>query len=166
MLTEDNYKNYVGWQPFTGPVGLAFMLGIQYNDPDSWVNNIRKMTTDQVLDKLLSNENEMMSLSLNINKYAVECNMTLSEMLEEANKIVQTFPRTPRPESYAINRVAFNSRRGAANRKLGDNIVLYKGTSGEFDCFMVVAQFGDRYGIVKQPNYEKYGMIFNDGTKV
>lgn len=156
MLTEDNFKTYVGFQECKSSPCMVFLLEYAQPNPDSWVDGIRKMTNDDVLERL-TNDEQPGAMSLNITKHVVICDMTFERVLDVANEYLRSFPKTDRREHYAKTRIAFNSRRGAGNQTI-DDIVLYKG-SNEFDSCLVIAKYGDLYGLVKHPRFSDYGFV-------
>lgn len=162
MLTEANFQLYVGFQEYKsfGPNVLAYLLGYKFK---TWVDDIGNMNNDDIIDRL-ADDNYVSTLSVEINKHCVTCDMTFEAVLEAANYWLRQFPTTDRNIHYANSRIAFNTRRGAGNKILG-NTVLYKGNN-ELDCCLAIVKSSNKYGIVKQPNFDHYGFNLNDGTKV
>lgn len=180
MLTPENFKTLVGYQPskqeddtsIVNPTALVFMLCPEFStpEPDDWVSKIASMNIDEVYERLMQEDNPpMQSLSLTINKYPVVCNRTLDEILVEAwNELLQ-LPKFPwkipsHPNNVVVNQIAFRSRRGVGNAKVG-NVIVYRGKN-EFDVLMVIVKHGGRYGLVKHPSFNKYGFVVDDGTKI
>lgn len=175
MLTEANFKTYVGFQECTHfdtgkfhNTGLAFLMGVTMATPKDWVDDIRTMSNDDVLDKMINGDSTP-SMSFAIVKTPVVCNQTLDEVLARASDELRSLPMhtstLPAPfyKNSAASRIAFKSRRGIGNAQI-DNILVYRG-SNEFDCCMAIVKCGDLYGIAKQQHFERYGLVL-DGTKV
>ena len=169
MLTEDNFKTYVGFQECKGSPAQVFMFEYTQPTPESWVDDIRKMTNDDILERL-GNDNQPFGVSFNITGRVVTCTMTLEQVLDLANQHLREFPEflivDAFSEQRAKNAIARKTRRGMGNQTL-DDIVLYKGGSNELDCCLVIAKFDDLYGLVKHPKFLDYGFILiDDRTKV
>lgn len=175
MLTEVNFKTMVGFQECTHfdtgkfhNTGLAFLMGVTYENPKDWTDDIRTMSNDEVLDKMID-DNPRAMMSFSIIKTPVVCNQTFDEVLATASEYLLSLPTfsstlpSPFYKTAAASKIAFFSRRGAGNAQI-DNIMVYRGTN-EFDCCMSIVKCGDLYGIAKQQYFDRYGFVL-DGTKI
>lgn len=170
MLTKDNFKLYVGYQDCKAGPANGYLLSMNMYTPTDWTKDIQKMTNDEALDRMIGDELwSKPKMSLEIMKYPVACTMTLEEVLEVGSTLLKSFPSfisTLSPPFYlnsAKSRIAFNSRRGAGNVQI-ENVVLYKGTT-DFDCCLAIVHCDGKYSIIKQYNFDRYGLVL-DGTKI
>jgi hypothetical protein len=102
------------------------------------------------------------NVAVSIEKMSVDENdldLTEDRMIEELKEVVKTFPKATATDELTKKRlaveVAKNSRRGMANKEFG-GALYYKG-SNVFDSPLFVVSKGDRYMVIKHPNFEKYG---------
>lgn len=165
MLTEANYKDYVGFQESKATPALAFMLSVGSTKSSTFEDDdVATLTNDQLADKMMD-ENPFKQVSMSIEKQVMNCTLTLDEMLEQVNKHLLSFPVTTRGEHFANLEIARKTRRGMGNKRI-DDVVLYKSASNQFDACMIVVKFEDLYGIALQNNFLSYGFVLDDGPKV
>lgn len=161
MLNKDNFEEYIGFQDCTDGAPYGHLLVFKHR---SWVEDIRTLTHEEIMDHLLDDAKQVISMSLSMEKQHVNCTMTLEQALIGAGNWLTTFPKTDKNILYANNRIAFNTRRGAGNRKI-NNITLYKGAT-KYDCCLAIIKYGERYGIYKHPKFSSYGFVLtNEGNK-
>lgn len=105
-----------------------------------------------------------------ITKDVIECTLTEDEVINELNKLFDSFtnrvsldfndPRHVFELNRAKNRVAQRSRRGIANTRWG-KAMYYKGHN-HIDSPVVVAEHNGKFGIVVQDKFDCYGFIIEE----
>lgn len=101
-----------------------------------------------------------------------ECTLSESEMLDKVEKTLYDFPSAT--ISYADdeqkeiqlnqlkNKVALQTRRGVA-KVMYNNVVYYRNNipniEVDVDSPIFVLKNGDKYGVYKHPNFDKYGFV-------
>ncbi len=163
MLTEENFKTFVGYQEQKGPGPYAegYLLGMKYEEYD-WTNQIPLMTTPDLIERLLNDKPEM-RMGMHMIAHIALCDKSLQEVLTQASQLFLTFPKftTKNPEPFATNsaksRIAMTSRRGAGNAQIG-NVIVYRGKN-EYDCCLAVVKCGKYYGMIVQEHFERYGVL-------
>lgn len=151
-----NWKDYVGLQivPEGDSTGECWFLIMHIND-----------------DKHMSIVHD--HIAFNCHQILTETAVTIGGKVEAA---LRSFPEIEIHNVFELhaaqNRVAFNTRRAQATTNW-ENVWYYKnkGTihnSSEpspgslVDQPLFVMQQGDKYGIIKHPNFDKYGFVMKE----
>lgn len=102
-----------------------------------------------------------------------ECTLSESEMLTKVEKTLYEFPFTTISSALGDiqteiqlnrlkNKVALETRRGVANTTY-NNVLYYRNNipNLEIDCDspLFVLKNGDKYGVYKHPDFDKYGFV-------
>jgi len=143
----ENWKDYVGVHEFDAEAKF---------DPTA-LAVLSLVTTSYT-------ENDMRLVSMEIKPIPVICNMTELEVAEQVEKELKTFPIWKRVHAndtlnvnMAKNGIARQTYRGTGNTEF-ENVVFYKGPT-TMDTPIIVAKYNGKYGIAKNPNFEKYGFV-------
>lgn len=162
MLTEDNFAEYVGFQEG----GHAYFMAMRFTPEEDWTKQMGNMSVEEVFNRLTDETPPIKKMNMDIVRIPACCDATLEQALVVANAALRTLPKTNLSDSRASIEVARSSKRGVANKRL-DDIVLYRGTvKNDVDCAMVIVKVDGKYGVVKHPDFEKYGLILDGGSKV
>jgi hypothetical protein len=144
-ITIENYKQYVA---------------VQEND----IGEIKYLTWLQNSDGLCLTVSELVDC---------KCNLNEIEMLAQVEKTLYEFPvstinctRGEQLQEIQLNKlkneVAIQTRRGVANKKF-NNVLYYRSNIPnmkiEADSPIFVLKNGDRYGVFKHPDFNKYGFV-------
>lgn len=163
MLTPDNFKTMVGYQECggNGPFATGYLLEVVYSEPEDWIKYIRSLTNEQVFNNLIGVPPKI--TGLNVTPHTVNCIFTFEEILEQANTLLLSLPKVQSKYSgslkvmHAKNKIAVLSLRGLGNVMIG-NVLVFRG-SNNVDCCMAIIKCNNRYGIIKQKYFDRYGFI-------
>lgn len=150
-----HWKTLVSFQTLPESVGQIYCMSTNKGGGEPQVEY--NMGTGEIIRQF----------NFQIDKIVVKCDMTEHQVIDEINKVFESFtdrikinPADPRhifEVNRAKSRVAMRSRRGIANTTWG-RATYYKGTSN-YDCPVTVAECNGKYGIYIMPEYDNYGFI-------
>lgn len=142
---------FAGFQPFIGndEVGLLFYL--EAKEKDGIVQNI------SICKEAVSAENAIFDKDVVLDALKVKMSNTFPEYIIETSgyDVAKHEDVIHIQEQRVANRVAMQTRRGAANTKFLD-FLYYKG-SHQVDAPFIVYKFGEKYGIFTHPKADQYG---------
>ena len=137
----ENWRDLVGYEEITAPIGKVFYLSTTYSDTDT-----------------------SSTVGISIERGNVECTLTEDALCDELDRILTSFSTTCENTSVAIERAKLDSvrkmKRGIPNTKY-ENAQYYKGTTS-YDSPVVVAGFEGKFGIYVHPKFDDYGFMIED----
>jgi hypothetical protein len=143
MTTKQDISNYVAFQQFQNQLDQVYYLTVRNYDA--------------------LNQNGLNNIT--ISKAKLECKLTEAEMVKEVDTILSSFE--PYQADSVLDQMATDDevaikieekcKRGIGNTRY-KNSFYYKGDK-KSDSPIIVAEFEDKYGVFKHPNFERYGYV-------
>ena len=136
----ENWKDLVGHEEITAPVGKVFYL----TGGDANTDN---------------------NIMFSINRGYVECMLTEDELCDKLDTILTSFSTTCENNMIAIEQAKLDSvrkmKRGMSFNTKYKNAIYYKGEKS-YDSPVIVGEFEGKFGIYVHPNFNDYGFMVKE----